>query len=136
MWHDIAYIYQWQSLMWHVISYIYHWQSLMWYVMSYIYHWQSLVWHVVAYIYYWSPLLWHVVVIIYKWQLLLSHYIGGPGSGKGTQCAKITARYPDIVHISTGDILRREISERGTSEDKWIMIMKLLKQGDMAPVVC
>ncbi|CAG5129709.1 unnamed protein product, partial [Candidula unifasciata] len=59
---------------------------------------------------------------------------GGPGSGKGTQCAKITARYPDIVHISTGDILRREISERGTAEEKWIMIMKLLKQGDMAPV--
>ncbi|GFN77641.1 adenylate kinase isoenzyme 5, partial [Plakobranchus ocellatus] len=60
---------------------------------------------------------------------------GGPGSGKGTQCKKITARYPDIVHLSMGDILRKEISEHGTADEKWDMITKLLKDGDMAPVV-
>ena len=60
---------------------------------------------------------------------------GGPGSGKGTQCKKITARYPDIVHLSMGDILRKEISDHGTADEKWAMITKLLKDGDMAPVV-
>ncbi|KAK3781305.1 hypothetical protein RRG08_018933 [Elysia crispata] len=59
---------------------------------------------------------------------------GGPGSGKGTQCKKITARYPDIVHLSMGDILRKEISDHGTADEKWAMITKLLKDGDMAPV--
>nr|KAI8748241.1 Adenylate kinase isoenzyme 5 [Biomphalaria glabrata] len=59
---------------------------------------------------------------------------GGPGSGKGTQCAKVTARYHDIIHLSMGDILRKEITERGTVDDKWAMVTKLLREGDMAPV--
>ncbi|XP_059141356.1 adenylate kinase isoenzyme 5-like [Physella acuta] len=59
---------------------------------------------------------------------------GGPGSGKGTQCAKIIARYPDIVHLSMGDILRKEISERGSTDEKWAMVTTLLRDGDMAPV--
>jgi adenylate kinase len=33
---------------------------------------------------------------------------GPPGSGKGTQSEKIIAKY-DLVHLSTGDILRNEI---------------------------
>ena len=35
-------------------------------------------------------------------------FIGPPGSGKGTQAKKISAKY-DIPHISTGDILREAI---------------------------
>lgn len=35
--------------------------------------------------------------------------IGAPASGKGTQAAKLTETY-DIPHISTGDILRKEIA--------------------------
>ncbi|KAH9498983.1 Adenylate kinase isoenzyme 5 [Bulinus truncatus] len=58
---------------------------------------------------------------------------GGPGSGKGTQGAKVTARYQDIVHLSMGDILRQQISEKGSADDKWEMITKLLRDGDMAP---
>ena len=33
--------------------------------------------------------------------------LGGPGSGKGTQCQKIVTEY-DFAHISAGDCLRAE----------------------------
>ncbi|KAF9798431.1 hypothetical protein SFRURICE_010018 [Spodoptera frugiperda] len=33
--------------------------------------------------------------------------LGGPGSGKGTQCEKIIAKY-GFTHLSTGDLLRAE----------------------------
>lgn len=36
--------------------------------------------------------------------------LGGPGSGKGTQGARLTARL-GLVHLSVGDLLRREIRE-------------------------
>lgn len=34
---------------------------------------------------------------------------GGPGSGKGTQCAKIVETF-GYKHLSAGDLLRREMS--------------------------
>ena len=36
--------------------------------------------------------------------------LGTPGSGKGTQCKRIVARY-GLLHLSSGDILRRERAE-------------------------
>jgi adenylate kinase len=36
---------------------------------------------------------------------------GPPGSGKGTQSKKITNKF-DLVHISTGEILRKEIAKQ------------------------
>lgn len=36
--------------------------------------------------------------------------LGAPGSGKGSQCKWITRDY-DVPHISTGDILRKNIAE-------------------------
>ncbi|HAF28838.1 MAG TPA: adenylate kinase [Bacteroidales bacterium] len=36
---------------------------------------------------------------------------GPPGSGKGTQSKKITNKF-DLVHISTGEILRKEIEKQ------------------------
>lgn len=36
---------------------------------------------------------------------------GGPGSGKGTQSAKIAKKY-GLFHISTGDVLREHIARR------------------------
>ena len=41
--------------------------------------------------------------------------IGGPGSGKGTQCEMLVAKY-GLAHFSSGDLLRAEVasgSERG-----------------------
>merc|ERR1712241_1079941 len=41
--------------------------------------------------------------------------VGGPGSGKGTQCEKIVAKY-GYCHLSSGDLLRAEVasgSEKG-----------------------
>jgi len=41
--------------------------------------------------------------------------IGGPGSGKGTQCDNIVAKY-DFTHLSSGELLRNEViggSEKG-----------------------
>jgi len=34
--------------------------------------------------------------------------LGGPGSGKGTQCEKIVGKY-GFCHLSTGDLLREEV---------------------------
>lgn len=34
--------------------------------------------------------------------------LGGPGSGKGTQCDKIVAKY-GFTHLSSGDLLRNEV---------------------------
>lgn len=36
---------------------------------------------------------------------------GPPGSGKGTQSEKIVSKF-DLKHLSTGDLLRREIAEK------------------------
>jgi UMP-CMP kinase len=33
--------------------------------------------------------------------------LGGPGSGKGTQCAKLSEKH-GFVHLSAGDLLREE----------------------------
>lgn len=34
--------------------------------------------------------------------------VGGPGCGKGTQCAKIVEKY-GFCHLSSGDLLREEV---------------------------
>ncbi|KAH9678307.1 putative UMP-CMP kinase 2 [Citrus sinensis] len=55
--------------------------------------------------------------------------LGGPGSGKGTQCAKIVKNY-GLTHLSAGELLRREIasnSEYGTT------ILNTIKEGKIVP---
>ncbi|EPS71902.1 hypothetical protein M569_02858 [Genlisea aurea] len=55
--------------------------------------------------------------------------LGGPGSGKGTQCAKIVEHF-GYTHLSAGDLLRAEInsgSENGT------MIQSMIKEGKIVP---
>ena len=37
-------------------------------------------------------------------------YIGGPASGKGTQCAKLVEEF-GYTHISVGDLMRAEIAK-------------------------
>ncbi|XP_030474546.2 UMP-CMP kinase 3-like isoform X2 [Syzygium oleosum] len=55
--------------------------------------------------------------------------LGGPGSGKGTQCANI-AQHFGFTHLNTGDLLRAESrsgSENGT------MIQNMIKEGKIVP---
>lgn len=55
--------------------------------------------------------------------------LGGPGSGKGTQCANIVQHF-GYTHFSAGDLLRAEIksgSENGT------MIQNMIKEGKIVP---
>lgn len=55
--------------------------------------------------------------------------IGGPGSGKGTQCEKIVEEY-GFTHLSSGDLLREEVksgSERGQ------YLNEIMQKGDLVP---
>ncbi len=54
---------------------------------------------------------------------------GPPGAGKGTQANLLIERY-NLVHLSTGDILRGEISE-GTKLG--LEAKKLMDNGDLVP---
>ncbi len=54
---------------------------------------------------------------------------GPPGAGKGTQSEKLIAKY-QLVHLSTGDILRSEIG-RGTKLG--LEAKKLMDQGVLVP---
>ena len=41
---------------------------------------------------------------------LLLFHVGGPGSGKGTQCAKLVEEF-GYTDISTGDLMRVEMKK-------------------------
>ncbi|KAJ3117070.1 hypothetical protein HDU96_007988 [Phlyctochytrium bullatum] len=56
--------------------------------------------------------------------------LGGPGSGKGTQCARLAKEF-GLCHISTGDLLRLEL-ERGTEIGK--QCGDLMKEGKIVPM--
>ena len=55
--------------------------------------------------------------------------LGAPGAGKGSQATKISAKY-GVPHISTGDILRRNIKEQ-TELGK--LAESYIKAGDLVP---
>lgn len=62
-------------------------------------------------------------------KVIVVFVLGGPGSGKGTQCANIVEHY-GFTHLSAGDLLRAEIksgSENGT------MIENMIKEGKIVP---
>jgi len=55
--------------------------------------------------------------------------LGGPGSGKGTQCEKLVARY-GFVHLSSGDLLREEVAS-GSEKGKELNAM--MQKGILVP---
>ncbi|XP_066293891.1 uncharacterized protein [Branchiostoma lanceolatum] len=58
--------------------------------------------------------------------------LGGPGSGKGTQCKQIEARY-GYPHLSMGEILRTKIMADGQPQEKWGIITDTIQKGELAP---
>ena len=56
--------------------------------------------------------------------------LGGPGSGKGTQCAKLVDEF-GFIHLSAGDLLR---AERASGSKDGQLIDDYIKQGKIVPV--
>lgn len=59
----------------------------------------------------------------------IAFVLGGPGSGKGTQCARIVETY-GFTHLSAGDLLRNEIH---SCSDNCAMILEIIKEGKIVP---
>ncbi|XP_004210036.3 adenylate kinase isoenzyme 5 isoform X1 [Hydra vulgaris] len=55
--------------------------------------------------------------------------LGGPGSGKGTQCAKLAVQY-GFKHLSAGDLLRKEVEKGSEIGQK---INEIMKEGQLVP---
>ncbi|KAG5285456.1 hypothetical protein AALO_G00003590 [Alosa alosa] len=71
----------------------------------------------------------HRVVSSMKPQVVF--VLGGPGAGKGTQCAKIVENY-SYTHLSAGDLLREERSRTGSEFGQ--LIDNYIKEGKIVPV--
>lgn len=54
---------------------------------------------------------------------------GPPGSGKGTQSVKLAEKF-NLIHLSTGDMLREEIS--GNTE-LGLKVKSIMEDGDLVP---
>lgn len=54
---------------------------------------------------------------------------GPPGCGKGTQSSKITEKYK-LIHISTGDIIRKEIK---SGSEFGIQLKSIVEKGELVP---
>ncbi|KAK2151184.1 hypothetical protein LSH36_373g02088 [Paralvinella palmiformis] len=59
--------------------------------------------------------------------------MGGPGSGRATQCKRLIERYNGWVHLSIGDLLRDQIFNTASADVKWEAIGQLIQKGEMAP---
>ena len=55
--------------------------------------------------------------------------LGGPGSGKGTQCARIVAKYK-LTHLSAGDLLRAEVKSGSATGQQ---LESTMKEGKLVP---
>ena len=65
-------------------------------------------------------------MVIFVWVV-----IGGPGSGKGTQCGLIKQQF-GYTHLSTGDLLRDEVNS-GSPRGAWLN--SIMIKGDLVPLV-
>jgi adenylate kinase len=68
-----------------------------------------------------------VAVDIHSFKVV--HMLGGPGAGKGTQCAKITAKY-GCAWFSAGDLLRAEVAS-GSEQGK--ELAAIMTEGQLVP---
>uniref|UniRef100_A0ACB8F0D8 Adenylate kinase isoenzyme 1 n=1 Tax=Sphaerodactylus townsendi TaxID=933632 RepID=A0ACB8F0D8_9SAUR len=56
--------------------------------------------------------------------------VGGPGSGKGTQCERIVQKY-GYTHLSTGDLLRAEV---GSGSERGKKLSAIMEKGELVPL--
>lgn len=63
-------------------------------------------------------------------QVSVIFVLGGPGSGKGTQCAKLVENH-HFVHLSAGDLLRAEQAREGSKYGS--LIKKYITEGQIVP---
>ena len=56
---------------------------------------------------------------------------GPPGAGKGTQSQLLIDKY-SLIHLSTGDILRGEITK---GSDLGLQAKSIMDRGDLVPAV-
>ncbi len=64
-------------------------------------------------------------------QALVIFVLGGPGAGKGTQCANILRDY-GFKHLSAGDLLREEQDRKGSEFGD--MIKEYIREGKIVPM--
>ena len=60
----------------------------------------------------------------------MSHSIGGPGSGRGTQCEKICLKFGDFVHLSSGELMKAEVMSGSSRGGK---LYQLMSSGQPVP---
>jgi len=56
--------------------------------------------------------------------------MGGPGSGRGTQCEKVCLKHGDFVHISSGDLMKAEVMSGSARGAK---LYQLMSSGEAVP---
>jgi UMP-CMP kinase len=59
----------------------------------------------------------------------ITFVLGGPASGKGTQCDKIVEEF-GFTHISVGDLMREEVQKKTKDGEK---ILEIQKSGGLVP---
>lgn len=59
----------------------------------------------------------------------ITFVLGGPASGKGTQCSKLVEEF-GYRHISVGDLMRAE-ADKGTKDGE--KIKKIMAEGKIVP---
>lgn len=59
------------------------------------------------------------------------YVLGGPGAGKGTQCANLVRDY-NFTHLSAGDLLRAEQNREGSEFGE--LIRNHIKEGKIVPM--
>ncbi|ELV14203.1 UMP-CMP kinase [Tupaia chinensis] len=62
---------------------------------------------------------------------LVVFVLGGPGAGKGTQCARIVEKY-GYTHLSAGELLRDE--RKNPDSQYGELIEKYIKEGKIVPI--
>lgn len=64
-------------------------------------------------------------------RITVVYVLGGPGAGKGTQCARLVAE-KSFVHLSAGDLLRAEQNREGSKVGQ--LIRQYIKEGTIVPM--